>query len=184
MKTSTFAKKALAVLLAVMMVMSGVMATGVFAAGDHRDDGQISVDDITGDDKVVVTVTLDFGDDDTQTVSGYAGDPMVLPEPEDIAEYEFGGWQTEGGEDAPATFPEEDVTYVVNWIKCQYVAVETVTATCKEPGEMTYTCSSCGDSYTEAIPALGHNYVVDYEDPDTKPETCTEPGFGVYVCVN
>ncbi len=34
-------------------------------------------------------------------------------------------------------------------------------ATCEEEGELTYTCSECGDSYTEAIPALGHNYDVD-----------------------
>jgi len=37
---------------------------------------------------------------------------------------------------------------------------ETVTKepTCTEAGEKTYTCG-CGDSYTETIPATGHNYV-------------------------
>ena len=28
--------------------------------------------------------------------------------------------------------------------------------TCTEEGERTYTCTRCGDSYTEAIPALNH----------------------------
>lgn len=31
-------------------------------------------------------------------------------------------------------------------------------ATCTEEGEMTYTCTVCGDSYTEAIFATGHSY--------------------------
>lgn len=39
-----------------------------------------------------------------------------------------------------------------------YTAVVTTPATCETAGIRTYTCS-CGHSYTEAIPAIGHNYV-------------------------
>ncbi len=39
-----------------------------------------------------------------------------------------------------------------------YVGVVTKEATCTEDGIMTYTCSDCGDSYTEVIPA-GHDFV-------------------------
>ena len=31
-------------------------------------------------------------------------------------------------------------------------------ATCTEDGEITYTCSVCGDTYTEKIPATGHSF--------------------------
>ena len=48
-----------------------------------------------------------------------------------------------------------------------YTATITIPATCTEPGEATYTCS-CGDTYTEEIPALGH---VD-ENNDGKCDGC------------
>ena len=37
-----------------------------------------------------------------------------------------------------------------------YVATQTKAPNCTDDGVMTYTCSECGDSYTEAISALGH----------------------------
>lgn len=45
--------------------------------------------------------------------------------------------------------------------ECQhnYVSVVTRAPTCTVEGVRTYTCSLCGDSYTEAILATGHNYV-------------------------
>ena len=52
-----------------------------------------------------------------------------------------------------------------------YTGVVTKAATCTEAGEKTYTCS-CGESYTEAIPAAGHSYTV----ADSKAATCTEDG--------
>ncbi len=45
-----------------------------------------------------------------------------------------------------------------------YVGVETIAPTCSEAGVMTYTCSVCGDSYTEEIAATGaheYNYACD-----------------------
>ena len=39
-----------------------------------------------------------------------------------------------------------------------YVGVVTTEPTCTTDGVMTYTCTECGDSYTEVIPA-GHDYV-------------------------
>ncbi|MCD8006911.1 MAG: leucine-rich repeat protein [Oscillospiraceae bacterium] len=49
--------------------------------------------------------------------------------------------------------------------------VETKAATCGTDGEITYTCSVCGDSYTETIPATGeHEYVED----TVIDATCTE----------
>lgn len=61
-----------------------------------------------------------------------------------------------------------------------YTSKVTKPATCTENGVKTYTCE-CGDSYTETIPATGHNYgdfVV------TKPATCTEDGVKTKTCAN
>ena len=53
---------------------------------------------------------------------------------------------------------------------------------CIEKGVKTYTCTGCGDTYTEEIPALGHDW------PDTNsytvvtPATCTVQGTGRRYC--
>lgn len=53
----------------------------------------------------------------------------------------------------------------------------TKAATCKEPGEKNYTCD-CGDSYSEAIPALGHNTV----KISSTSATCEKGGTSTYKC--
>ena len=58
---------------------------------------------------------------------------------------------------------------------------ETVTkkGTCTEDGLKTFTCSECGEYYTEVIPALGHNY----SDWKTiKGATCQEEGEEQRIC--
>ena len=53
-----------------------------------------------------------------------------------------------------------------------YTPAVTTDPTCEAEGVKTFTCG-CGDAYTEAIPALGHDMVVDKAvDP-----TCTEAGL-------
>ena len=47
------------------------------------------------------------------------------------------------------------------------------TATCTEAGTATYTCTKCGDSYTEDVPAKGHTEVI---DAAVEP-TCTKTGL-------
>ena len=47
------------------------------------------------------------------------------------------------------------------------------TATCTEAGTATYTCTKCGDSYTEEAPAKGHTEVIDA----AVEATCTETGL-------
>ena len=39
-----------------------------------------------------------------------------------------------------------------------YTAEVTTAATCTDTGIRTYTCSKCGDSYTQVIPATGHSF--------------------------
>ena len=58
-----------------------------------------------------------------------------------------------------------------------YVGVETQAPTCSAEGVMTYTCSKCQESYTEAIAVIDHNYVADIIDA-----TCTTTGTATYEC--
>ena len=69
-----------------------------------------------------------------------------------------------------AKLPEEQHTH-------NYTRSITKEATCTEAGVRTYTCS-CGDSYTENIPATGHSYV----SKVTKAATTTEEGIMTYTC--
>ena len=50
-------------------------------------------------------------------------------------------------------------------------------ATCEEAGEKIYTCG-CGDSYSETIPALGHNTV----KVSSTSATCEKGGTSTYKC--
>ena len=54
----------------------------------------------------------------------------------------------------------------------------TTPATCGKDGETVYTCSNCGDTYSEPIPATGeHSY-----EPETTDPTCADDGETVYTC--
>ena len=54
----------------------------------------------------------------------------------------------------------------------------TVDATCTKEGSATYTCTLCGDSYAETIPATGeHSY-----ESVTVDATCTKPGSVTTTC--
>lgn len=57
-----------------------------------------------------------------------------------------------------------------------YTEAITTEAMCEADGVKTFACE-CGDSYTEAIKAIGH----DYEDVITAP-TCSEKGYTTHTC--
>ena len=82
-----------------------------------------------------------------------------------------------------------------------YDGVVTTAPTCGAEGEMTYTCTVCGDSYTEAVPATGeHTYDHDcdatcngcdflrevaphpYVGEITTAPTCGKEGVKTYTC--
>lgn len=67
------------------------------------------------------------------------------------------------------------VHYAVTVHAHHYTEETTAPATCTESGTMTYTCAGCGDSYTETIPALGHDYVRTEQDGQYV-YTCTRCG--------
>ena len=57
-----------------------------------------------------------------------------------------------------------------------YTAV-TTDPTCTADGSTVYTCSLCGSTKTEILPALDHNY----DSVVTEP-TCTDPGYTTHTC--
>ena len=63
-----------------------------------------------------------------------------------------------------------------------YVETERVNATCCEDGKVVYTCN-CGDSYSEKIPATGHNFVKD-EATYVAPTEDSEGKEADEVCLN
>lgn len=65
-----------------------------------------------------------------------------------------------------------------NTITHYYVNVITKQPTCTETGIRTYTCTACGDSYIEFIPAAGHDTGAWHEQP----ATTTHTGLKVKAC--
>ncbi len=88
------------------------------------------------------------------------------------SDFWVGGWGTQ-----PFTFGH-DVTLKAEWKAHthEYTSSVTTKATCTTEGVRTYTCT-CGDSYTEAIDVLGHNYKTTTTQP-----TCAEAGKTVTTC--
>ena len=60
----------------------------------------------------------------------------------------------------------------------KYTSTITKEVTCTEKGEKVFTCTACGDSYTEEIEPTGHKYT----SATTKEATCTEKGEKVFTC--
>lgn len=65
-------------------------------------------------------------------------------------------------------------------IRHDYIEEIVKEAACTEMGEIKYTCSGCGDSYTKSTPMKGHSY----ENKITKEPTCTETGEKTFTCKN
>lgn len=60
-----------------------------------------------------------------------------------------------------------------------YSSSVTTPPTCTGTGVKTYTCTECGKSYTETIPATGHSYS---ESVVTREPTCTDTGIRTGTC--
>ena len=58
-----------------------------------------------------------------------------------------------------------------------YVLTDTVDRTCTTDGMQTYTCSGCGDSYTNIDTAPGHKYAIAVTAPD-----CENGGYTTHTC--
>ena len=80
-----------------------------------------------------------------------------------------------------------DTTLYAKWEKAEiphthtYESEVTTDSTCTETGVLTYTCTDCGDSYTEELPAKGH--IAEDSRRGIMEASCTEEGYtGDIVC--
>ena len=73
-----------------------------------------------------------------------------------------------------AFVPEPDHTHT-------YEPTETIEPTCTEPGSVTYTCADCGDSYTETIDPLKHDWSDWTADGDNHTRSCQRDSCGEVV---
>ncbi len=73
---------------------------------------------------------------------------------------------------------EPRVTLVQVGCKHNYEVTASAEPTCTEDGYITYTCSKCGDSYTDTIQSQGHKY----DGGTVSAPTCTEMGYTTYTC--
>ncbi|MCD8006953.1 MAG: InlB B-repeat-containing protein [Oscillospiraceae bacterium] len=100
--------------------------------------------------------------------------------------YEFAGWYDDADlltQINSVTMDSEKIVYA-KWVLSSTghdydEGTVTKEATCTENGVMTYTCKSCGESYTEEIPATGHSWD---EGVVTKEATGTSEGEMTYTC--
>lgn len=78
---------------------------------------------------------------------------------------------------APDPDPDPDPGHEHTWDSGKVTAP----ADCTSSGVRTYTCTECGETRTETIPAAGHHYEV---TAVTKEATCTEAGERTASCSN
>ena len=78
-------------------------------------------------------------------------------------------------------FSTNDGSVTIEGVDCEheYVGAVTTQATCDATGLKTYTCEICGDTKTEIIPALGHDWD---EGEITVPATEDEDGVMTFTC--
>lgn len=99
--------------------------------------------------------------------------------------------------DENVTIQEGDTVYNIYYIVdgtgqgtdpdvCQHNYTSTVDreATCTVPGQTTYTCSLCGHTYTETIPAKGHTWTVSQTVTTEYDEegNLLQQGYTLYQC--
>ncbi len=70
--------------------------------------------------------------------------------------------------------------YVIEQQVCDhhYVITDQTPPSCTASGSVTYTCSECGDTYTDTVPALGHNY----QFVQSVPASGEDPGYDLFRC--
>ena len=93
-----------------------------------------------------------------------------------------GGWGSQQYKfwNYPVNNDIADATFMAKWVdhSHDYQISASQAATCLIEGYKTYTCNSCGYSYTETIAKLSHNYT----SAVTKAPTCTAEGIKTYTC--
>ncbi len=94
-------------------------------------------------------------DERTKTELVTEMEKIVAPANPEKYGYTFIKWTP----DVPERMPANDLTFTAVWennCKHNYIPTVTTPPTCTENGIKTFTCSGCGDAYTESIPVTEH----------------------------
>jgi len=95
----------------------------------------------------------------------------VSIEPNAIATFSFDLYTTSANVATKESHTETiNATADGRWCAHSYTGEVTTAATCSTDGVKTYTCSACGDEYTEVIKATGHSW---QDATCTVPKTCS-----------
>ena len=142
----------------------------------------------TGTTSTITEWTYDYSDrsynvttesGDTVTIT-YGDENITIQEGDTIYNVYYMVDEDPGGE--PGVDPTESPAPEV----CQhkYTSVTDREATCTFAGQVTYTCSLCGHSYTESIPATGHAWDIKETVQTSYDEegNLLQQGYTIYKC--
>lgn len=153
--------------LELVSVEAGALCSGSMFLSNGDKVTFINVTDVTGDG-VMFTATFKVSEN---AAPGTYAVSAAVDAPENAA-----------GESINLVIVGGEV--VVEASECEHEwdeGVVTTPATCEAEGVKTYTCGKCGETKTEAIPALGHDWG---EWEVTTEATCDEAGVETRVCKN
>ena len=116
------------------------------------------------------TYTLNNTDNSTTTTITYGDEYITIKEGDTIYNIYY--------------YVQQDSSQTPSTCQHEYTSAVTTAATCTTAGVMTYTCSKCQNSYTEAIPATGHTWqVAQTVEPETDEDgNVTQKGYTLYRC--
>ena len=141
----------------------------------------INIDVVASKNPVNVPLSLSGGtcSETVKVVQGYKYGPLPTPTK---AGYEFVGWFTQDGTRITSSTRVTSANHNRLYARWQqhthsYTLTDSAASTCTVGGYNTYTCSSCGNTYTDNLAPLGHDYVSTVTAP-----TCTAGGYTTYVC--
>lgn len=118
-----------------------------------------------GGDTVDNSMTVTYGDENVTIVEG------------DTTYNVYYVYQTEPQNPEPTPSPSSGHTH-------HYSGTITQAPTCTLAGVKTFTCSECGDSYTQTVAALGHNWEIKTQVPTEYDENgaLVTQGYTIYRC--
>lgn len=142
----------------------------------------------TGTTSTITEWTYDYSDrsynvttesGDTVTIT-YGDENITIQEGDTVYNVYYMVDEDPGGE--PGVDPSE--SSAPETCQHKYTAVTDREATCTFAGQVTYTCSLCGHSYTESIPATGHAWDIKETVQTSYDEegNLLQQGYTIYKC--